>query len=201
MEYQYYAGSNQSVFVLLHGTGGSHKDLLDLARYIDKDAHIIALIGDVDEGGMKRFFKRKAPGVFDIDDLNYRRDKLYEFLDTLAKKHALKRDKFVAIGYSNGANLILSMLYAYKNPFKAIFLHHPMQPYDDQKLLLQKNLKVFVGAGLNDPICDAAMTKAIFSDIQTYEADIEIFWHHQYHQISREEIEAAKRFYLKKVQV
>ena len=199
MNYLYQKGNHDRVFVLLHGTGGHKEDLIDLAKYMDENAHIIALEGDVDEGGVKRFFKRKAPGVFNIQDLDQRRDKLFDFLDTLADKHALKRDEFVALGYSNGANMILSILYAYQNPFKAIFLHHPMLSYEDRTMCLQKGLKVFIGAGENDPICSKVMTKTVFKDLQTKEADVTIFWHQQFHQISRDEIEAARRFYLKKV--
>ncbi len=199
MEYLYKKGTSNKVLLLIHGTGGTKEDLLPIATYLDSKAHIIALEGDVDEGGMKRFFKRKAPGVFDVDDLDQRSDKLLLFLDEQANKHQLSRDEFIAIGYSNGANIILSTLYKSQNPFKAMFLHHPMLPYQDRKMNTQMNLKVFVGAGKNDPICPAEMTEQIIDEILLTKADVESFWHHQYHQITNEEIEAAKLFYESKL--
>ena len=51
--------------LLLHGTGGDENDLLPLGQMIAPGAALLSPRGKVLEGGMPRFFRRLAEGVFD----------------------------------------------------------------------------------------------------------------------------------------
>ena len=51
--------------LLLHGTGGNEDDLVPIGEMIDPAAAILSPRGKVSEGGMPRFFRRLAEGVFD----------------------------------------------------------------------------------------------------------------------------------------
>ena len=73
---------NQPTLVLLHGTGGDEKDLLPIANYLNPNATVLSLRGDVSENGALRFFKRKAEGQFDLDDLEMRGQSLTEYIIT-----------------------------------------------------------------------------------------------------------------------
>lgn len=91
--------------LLLHGTGGTEQDLLQLAEWVDPQASVLSVRGNVSEHGMPRFFRRLAEGVFDEEDLIARTAELHQFLDEAAEKYNFERSNVVAIGYSNGANI------------------------------------------------------------------------------------------------
>jgi len=192
MDYLFQEGSNDYTLVLLHGTGGDKQDLLPLAAQIDKDAAIISLEGDVEENGMKRFFKRKSPGVFDQEDLRKRTEALKDFLNDLAHKHNRKRSRFIAVGYSNGANIIASLLLRHACVFKAAFLHHPMLPFENVEAPKMKEMPIFIGAGKNDEICPPKSTLTLARLFKEKGANVDIYWHEQGHRITDKEIRRAR---------
>src|SRR5690625_4293097 len=106
---------NKRTFLLLHGTGGTERDLLPLAHMIDPDANILSVRGKVLENGMPRFFRRLSEGVFDEEDLIYRTEELKQFLDDAAQTYNFDRQQVYAIGYSNGANIAASLLFHYES--------------------------------------------------------------------------------------
>src|SRR5215510_12620970 len=63
-----------TTLLLLHGTGGDEDDLVPLGRSLLPGAGLLSPRGKVMEGGAPRFFRRLAPGVFDLQDLALRTD-------------------------------------------------------------------------------------------------------------------------------
>ena len=59
--------------------------------------------GKILEGGMPRFFRRLAEGVFDEADVRHRANELADFIPKLARLMELAAP--VAVGFSNGANI------------------------------------------------------------------------------------------------
>lgn len=47
---------NSPVLLLLHGTGGTERDLLPLAELISPSSSVLSVRGNVLENGMPRFF-------------------------------------------------------------------------------------------------------------------------------------------------
>src|SRR5699024_4622962 len=117
--------SSKPTLLLLHGTGGTEKDLLPLAEKIDQEAHVLSVRGNVLENGVPRFFRRLAEGVFDEEDLIFQTKELNGFLDKAAKENNFDRHNIIAIGYSNGANMAASLLFHYQNALRGAILHHP----------------------------------------------------------------------------
>lgn len=76
--------------LLLHGTGGDESDLLSLGRTISPGAPLLSPREKVLEGGMPRFFRRLAEGVFDEDDARRRANDLADFVEE-ARKHPASR--------------------------------------------------------------------------------------------------------------
>src|ERR1700679_189543 len=66
--------------LLLHGTGGDETDLLGLGERISPGAALLSPRGQVLEGGMPRFFRRLAEGVFDEADVRRRAADLATFV-------------------------------------------------------------------------------------------------------------------------
>lgn len=197
MKHIYEAGSNPEapVLLLLHGTGGTERDLLGIARHIDATASILSVRGNILENGMPRFFRRLAEGVFDIEDLKFRTAELKDFIDQAAEQYGFDRKKVIAIGYSNGANIAASLLFHYEDALLGASLHHPMVPLRDVELPNLKGAKVFIAAGDNDPICVPQETEELTSLLNDAGASVELIWEQQGHQLTRSEIEQAKKWY------
>lgn len=85
--------------LLLHGTGGTERDLVGIGKDLLPGAAIISPRGKINEHGMSRWFKRFAEGVFDEADMRQQADDLAAFLTEQGYKN------LVALGYSNGANM------------------------------------------------------------------------------------------------
>lgn len=77
--------------VLFHGTGGTERDLLPLAKLVSPNSSVLSVRGNVLENGMPRFFRRLAEGVFDEEDLIFRTKELHDFLDQSAKEYEFDR--------------------------------------------------------------------------------------------------------------
>lgn len=86
--------------ILFHGTGGTERDLLPLAKQLSSESAVLSIRGNVLENGMPRFFRRLAEGVFDEADLVFRTKEINGFLDEAAIEHGFDRGNLVAVGYS-----------------------------------------------------------------------------------------------------
>lgn len=188
---------NTNTLLLLHGTGGDENDLMPLGNMIDPGASVLSVRGNVNENGMNRFFRRLAEGVFDEEDLIFRTKELKDFIDQAAAEYGFDRDRVVALGYSNGANIAGSLLYHYENVLQGAMLFHPMVPRRGIDLPVLKGTPVFIGAGVNDPICPAQETKDLESDLTKAGADVEVFWANMGHQLTRDEVDNGAVWYKK----
>ena len=196
MKHIFQKGKNpvKPTLLLLHGTGGNELDLLPLAEMIDEEASVLSVRGNVLENGMPRFFRRLAEGVFDEEDLVLRTKELNEFLDEASQKYEFDRKNIIAVGYSNGANIAASLLFHYQNALKAAILHHPMVPRRIELPDLT-GTNVFIAAGTNDPICPPLESKELQGLLQEANASVELHWENRGHQLTREEVEEAARWY------
>lgn len=186
---------NKHTFLLLHGTGGTEQDLLPIGDMIDPDAAVLSVRGNVDENGMNRFFRRLAEGVFDEEDLIFRTEELKTFLDNVSEEYGFDREHVIAIGYSNGANIAGSLLFHYEKVLKGAVLFHPMVPRRGIEIPTLEGTPVFIGAGVNDPICPAQETKELTELLEAAGAKVEVFWEQYGHQLTRKEIDEAAVWY------
>lgn len=199
MQHIFQKGTTDTTLLLLHGTGGTEEDLLPLAEMISPSANVLSVRGNVLENGMPRFFRRLAEGIFDIEDLVFRTKELQEFLDETARNYEFDRSKVIAIGYSNGANIAGSLLFHYKNALQAAILFHPMVPRRGVALPSLTEIPVFIGAGNNDPICPPQETNDLAALLQDAGADVQLYWHSFGHQLTRDEVAAAKTWFEEKL--
>ncbi|MBM7569151.1 alpha/beta hydrolase [Paenibacillus sacheonensis] len=197
MKHIYQAGSDPDapVLLLLHGTGGTEKDLLPLAPLIDAGASVLSVRGNVSENGMTRFFRRISEGIFDEEDLKFRSRELNEYLDEAAGMYSFDRRKVIAVGYSNGANIAASLLFHFNHSLMGAILHHPMVPLRGIRLPDLTGIPVFIGAGTNDPICSSLETEELSSLLEGGGAGVKVHWEHSGHQLTMAEVQAAAAWY------
>lgn len=102
--------STSPPLLLLHGTGGSERDLLRLGRALSPGSALLSPRGKVSERGANRFFARLAEGVFDPAEVTQRTQELADWIAAAAKKYALDPTRLTAVGFSNGANIAATLL-------------------------------------------------------------------------------------------
>jgi phospholipase/carboxylesterase len=197
MKHIYQKGTKEVTFLMLHGTGGNEYDLLPIAKHIDSEANVLSVRGNVMEYGMPRFFKRLAMGVFDVESLIEETHNLYEFIQDSAKQYGFDPKKVIAIGYSNGANIASSILMHYKKAFSKAILFHPMVPLRNIELPDMSEVEIFVGAGKNDHMMPEHEVHELIKIFESRNAHVDLFWSDNGHQLTKEEIEAAKQWYSK----
>ena len=106
------------VFLLLHGTGGDERDLLPLAEMLAPTYSILSVKGEVSENGMARYFKRLGEGQYDLEDLEYRGQELFQFIEESSKEYGFKLEDVIPVGFSNGSNMAINLILREQTPFK-----------------------------------------------------------------------------------
>ncbi|HEY0920717.1 alpha/beta hydrolase, partial [Devosia sp.] len=153
------AGAGAPVLFLFHGTGGDEHQFLDLGAELRPDARLVAPRGDVSEGGALRYFRRLAEGRYDMDDLDRATAKMAAFV---GERLAGNRPAEVAgFGYSNGANILASVLLAHPGLFDAAVLLHPLIPFEPAPQPGLAGRRILITAGRRDPICPPPATEAL----------------------------------------
>jgi phospholipase/carboxylesterase len=178
------------VVFAFHGTGGTETQFVPLVRELIRDATIIAPRGDVTEGGALRFFRREGEGRYDMADLAKRTTAMARFIE--AHVRAVAPSEVIGLGYSNGANILASVVFERPALFDRVVLLHPLIPWTPAPAPV--TTRVLITAGEGDPICPPAATEALETWFRAQGAPVETHWHDGGHEIDRSEITAVARF-------
>jgi phospholipase/carboxylesterase/glyoxalase family protein len=160
-QHVYEPSSSDWTLLLLHGTGGDEHDLVGLGRQLAPSAALLSPRGKVLEGGMPRFFRRLAVGQLDIPDLLVRTDELAEFVTAAAQAYGRDPGKIAALGFSNGANIAVSLLLRHPTLLGAAALLRPMLPYEPEGELRLPGTEVLIAAGEGDPYSSPEQTRRL----------------------------------------
>lgn len=182
-------GPDAPTLVLLHGTGGDENQFFNLGRQLLPRARLVAIRGDVSEGGALRYFRRTGEGVYDMDDLALRTEKMAGFLKGLGTQRPL-----IGLGYSNGANILASVMMAHPELIDAGVLMHPLIPWEPEPVEGLDGRHVLITAGRRDPICPAPRTQALADWFARQGAQTEVAWHEGGHEIVQSELAAIAGF-------
>ncbi len=180
-----------------HGTGGDEHQFSDLGRVLASDATIVSPRGDVAEHGAARFFRRTAEGAYDLVDLARATTKMARFVD--AHRLAAGGSSVFGLGYSNGANILASIVFARPDLFDRMMLMHPLIPFAPAISGAIEG-EVLITAGRRDPICPPALTGRLADSMRTAGANVDLQWHEGGHEIRQSEIEAARQFMARQAQ-
>ena len=195
MEHIYLPGEEPRLLVLFHGTGGTEKDLIPLAKEMDPKAHILSSRGSAPENGMNRYFRRLAEGIFDEEDIRFRAKELLDFLNAATKNYALNELTWTSIGYSNGANIVAALHYLHGDVFDKSILLHPMVPLQEGPTKTLTSSRFFLGAGENDPMVPMEDTLALKAHLEQAGATATLHTYSMGHRLTLEEIQDATAWY------
>ncbi|SDJ07965.1 alpha/beta hydrolase [Salipiger marinus] len=170
-----------------HGTGGDENQFFDLVRQITPGAGIVSPRGDVSEGGAARFFRRTGEGVYDMADLARRTDRMAGFV--AAQKAAHPGVPVYGFGYSNGANILASVVMAAPQLFDRVGLLHPLVPWQPAPVDLTGR-RVLVSAGRRDPICPWPQSERLLRWFADQGAEVTSAVHDGGHEIRQAELVA-----------
>jgi predicted esterase len=193
-DYLYLEGSSDAkiTIVLFHGTGGDENDLVPFATKIYPDAHVISVRGNVLENNYKRFFERYAEGIFNEDDIKKRAKDIADFCTEVKTIHNLEHTKFIALGYSNGANMIGGVLLLHLDIFDAAILFRGMLPLYPESTLDLKDVSVLMVNGSNDHMISHDKAIELAEILKQYGADVTHEWLPLAHQLSQNDIDIAE---------
>ncbi len=180
------------IFFVFHGTGGDENQFFDFGGHLLPEATIISPRGDISEHGAARFFRRKAEGVYDCEDLARATNRMSEFV--AANREFYKAGPVVGLGFSNGANILASMLIHKPGLFEAAVLMHPLIPFEPKERTEKVGGRVLITAGERDPIASVELTQSLADYFRRSGDEVELEWHPGGHEIRAVEIDAAKRF-------
>lgn len=184
-------GPGGPLLFVFHGTGGDEHQLVSLGKDLLPAATIVSPRGDVSEMGAARFFRRTGEGVYDMDDLARATKKMAGFVR--ARIEAEKPSAVLGLGYSNGANILASTVFAAPDLFDATVLMHPLIPFEPKVAGSLSGKAILVTAGRRDPICPPQMTSRLESYLRADGADVTVEWHEGGHEVRPAEIEAARQ--------
>jgi phospholipase/carboxylesterase len=187
--HEFVPGTSDRTLLLLHGTGGNERDLIPLGRELDPNASLLSPRGKILENGMPRFFRRLAEGVFDLEDLKTRTNELADFVTAAARHYKLATDHIVGVGYSNGANISASMLLLRPEIMHAAILFRAMVPLVPENLPDLSSVRVWIGAGSQDPIIPTSETQRLAELLRSAGADVTIRFFNAGHGLTSSEVE------------
>jgi len=165
-------GTGDRVWILFHGTGGTESDLIPLVRRLDVEGSILGIRGNVSEHGMARFFRRLAEGVFDEADIRRRAADLAVFIDEMQTRYGFDATRSVALGYSNGANIISAMNFLEPRRFDASVLMRPMVPIAPVDGVDLAGSRVLMLVGERDPLSPPGEPDRLEAEYRRLGADV-----------------------------
>jgi phospholipase/carboxylesterase len=157
--------------LLLHGTGGDENDLIPLGRMVAPGFALLSPRGKVLEGGMPRFFRRLAEGVFDEEDVRFRAGELADFVAQARKAYGLEAP--IAVGFSNGANIAAAMLMLRPEALAGAALLRAMVPLSEQPQADLTGKRVLMVSGAMDPIIPAENSKRLATSLTASGAEVQ----------------------------
>lgn len=178
------------ILFALHGTGGDEHQFFDFASRLLPEATVISPRGDVSEHGAARFFRRRAEGLYDMEDLARATAKMAAFI--AASREQYQAGPVIGLGFSNGANILANVAIETPGLVDAAVLMHPLIPF--QPKARPGTGRVLITAGERDPICPVPLTQALADYFEAQGEQVTLDWHSGGHEIRGNEIEAVKGF-------
>lgn len=127
-----------------------------------------------------------------MDDLAARTEKMTGFIRVHRQAHA--GAPVYGLGYSNGANILASVILNAPDLFDRVVLMHPLIPWTPGPNPALKSLDVLITAGRNDPICPLPLTDALARYLEDQGAQVDLRLHDGGHEIRQTERDAVAVF-------
>ncbi|MER8466641.1 alpha/beta hydrolase [Mesorhizobium sp. M1396] len=166
------ADSTGECFFLLHGSGVDETTLVPLAREIAPRAMLIAVRGRIVQDDGFRWFARITPTQFEQHSIRTETDAFAGFVTDAATRHHLDLSRTNFLGYSNGANLVSSLMLLHPGLVERAALLRPMPVLDDVPAADLSKARVLIIAGAAD-LTYAPFAPALVTLLSKHGAEID----------------------------
>lgn len=163
---------SSNTIVMLHGTGGDETSLINLASAIDPEANLLGIRGNINEGGMNRYFKRFGIGSYDLESYVGEVTNLKEAIETFSKQYNFDLDKVLVLGFSNGANIGLGLIQEYPNFLKKYAILSADYINKDKGFKDLENTDILISSSKNDPYLDFANIEKLVENFKSANANV-----------------------------
>ncbi|MDX8515108.1 alpha/beta hydrolase [Mesorhizobium captivum] len=141
--------SGECLFVL-HGSGVDETTLAPLARQIAPHATLVAARGRIAQEDGFRWFERITPTSFDQSSIRVETAAFAQFATGAARRHGLDLGRATFLGYSNGANLVSTLMLLHPGLVRQAALLRAMPVLDEAPATNLAGTRVLVIAGAAD---------------------------------------------------
>lgn len=173
--HRYEPGTGTATLLLLHGTGGDEHQLIDLGRQLAPGAALLSPRGQVLEGGVAaRFFARRGMGNLDLDDLRTRGDALAQWIADACARYDRDAGRVIALGYSNGANIAVELLFRHGGVLRGAALLRPMLPYRPDQPPSLTGTDVLIASGDADPYSSPGQIEELAEVLAAGGAEVQV---------------------------
>ena len=176
--------------LLLHGTGGNEADLIPLGRMVAPNSALLSPRGKVLEGGMPRFFRRLAEGIFDEADVRQRALELADFIGEAREAYRVAAP--LALGYSNGVNIAAAVLLLRPDVLAGAILPRAMVTLSHEPQPNLSGKPVLIVSGASDPIIPAMNAGRLASMLKQAGAAVEHRTLPVGHELSQADVSVAR---------
>ncbi|MFC5385302.1 VOC family protein [Aquamicrobium segne] len=145
---------DETVIVLLHGSGGTEADLMPLAHRIAPRATLLGVRGRAHEEGSARWFRRLGPTVFDQADIHSEAEAFAAFIEGAVAAYRLDPARMIFLGNSNGANFLASIMALQPGHITKAILLRPIMVLDHAPETRLDNSRVLMITGKRDPFAN-----------------------------------------------
>ncbi|MGJ7908464.1 alpha/beta hydrolase [Actinopolyspora sp. H202] len=192
LRHEFTEGNPRSpVLLMLHGTGGTPRDMAPLGYRIDPEAALLSPSGSVSENGVSRWFRRYAEGVFDEQDVLRRAAELAEFVERARDHYGITDRGLVAVGFSNGANIAAALALLRPDVLTEAVLFAAMSPLTDVPRRSLTDTRVWMSNGEHDPMAPTAAVNRLVESLRDRGAEVTTHRHSGGHDITAEALREA----------
>ena len=166
------ADSTGQCFFLLHGSGVDETTLVPLAREIAPHATLVAVRGRIVQEDGFRWFARITPTRFEQHSIRTETNAFAGVVTDVATRHNLDLSRTIFLGYSNGANLVSSLMLLHPGLVERAALLRPMPVLDDVPATDLSSVRVLIVAGAAD-LTYAPFAPALVTLLSQHGADLD----------------------------
>ena len=166
------ADATGEVLLLLHGSGVDETTLVPLGKQIAPRAVLLAVRGHIAQEDGFRWFTRITPTRFEQHSIRDEADAFAGFIGDAARHHNLDLSRTTFLGYSNGANLLSSVMLLHPGLVERAALLRPMPVLDDVPPTDLSKVRVLIIAGAAD-VTYAPFAPALVTLLSQHGADLD----------------------------
>lgn len=136
--------------VALHGSATDESTIYPLARLLDPDSRVIAPRGRIIQNGDRRWYRKTSAIAFDQNSVRFEAEAFATFLKGLTEDRLIDPASTLYMGYSNGANLLASVMLLHPGLIRRAVLLRSMPVLEDPPRANLSSTRVLILGGATD---------------------------------------------------